>query len=142
MMNFYEGGDDSVLPEEFEAAVVRHYDTLLRLAVQRAGSRTEAEDIVQDTFLQLLRSGRTFDDEEHLKAFLIRAVINHCKTYPQCGALRSSREHAPRRAPAGFRRKRGARSRAAAASGIPRCHLPVLLRGVFDTRDRADARQT
>ena len=59
-----------MLPEEFEAAVVRHYDTLLRLAVQRAGSRTEAEDIVQDTFLQLLRSGRTFDDEEHLKAFL------------------------------------------------------------------------
>ena len=80
-MNFYEGGDDSVLPEEFEAAVVRHYDTLLRLAVQRAGSRTEAEDIVQDTFLQLLRSGRTFDDEEHLKAFLIRAVINRCKDY-------------------------------------------------------------
>ncbi|MBR3447824.1 MAG: hypothetical protein IKH27_08475 [Oscillospiraceae bacterium] len=45
-----------MLPEEFEAAVVRYYDTLLRLAVQRAGSRAEAEDIVQDTFLQLLRS--------------------------------------------------------------------------------------
>ncbi len=70
-----------MLPEEFEAAVVRYYDTLLRLAVQRAGSRAEAEDIVQDTFLQLLRSNQTFDGEEHLKAFLIRAVINRCKDF-------------------------------------------------------------
>ena len=70
-----------MLPEEFEAAVVRYYDTLLRLAVQRAGSRAEAEDIVQDTFLQLLRSKQTFDGEEHLKAFLIRAVINRCKDF-------------------------------------------------------------
>ena len=70
-----------MLPEEFEAAVVRHYDTLLRLAVQRTGSRAEAEDIVQDTFLQLLRSERTFDDDGHCKAFLIRAVINRCKDF-------------------------------------------------------------
>ena len=70
-----------MLPEEFEAVVVRHYDTLLRIAVQRTGSRAEAEDIVQDTFLQLLRSEHTFDNDEHLKAFLIRAVINRCKDF-------------------------------------------------------------
>ena len=70
-----------MLPEEFEAAFVRYYDTLLRLAVQHTYSRAEAEDIVQDTFLELLQSRRTFENDEHLKAFLIRAVINRCKDY-------------------------------------------------------------
>lgn len=31
--------------------------------------------------MQLLRSNQTFDGEEHLKAFLIRAVINRCKDF-------------------------------------------------------------
>ena len=31
--------------------------------------------------MQLLRSNQTFDGEEHLKVFLIRAVINRCKDF-------------------------------------------------------------
>ena len=58
-----------------------HYNTLLRIAVQHTGNRPEAEDIVQETFLRLLESGKQFTDGEHAKAFLIRAVINRSRDY-------------------------------------------------------------
>ena len=70
----------------FEALVTAHYNTLLRIAVQHTGDRAEAEDIVQDTFLKLLESGRQFDAHDAAKAFLIRAAINRCRDY-----LRSAR---------------------------------------------------
>ena len=39
----------------------------------------DANDIVQDTFVQYYRSDREFNDEEHLKAWLLRAAINRAK---------------------------------------------------------------
>ncbi len=68
-------------PISFEELMLRHYNTLLRLSVQHTGSRAEAEDIVQDTFLKLLESGKTFRDDGQAKAFLIRAAINRCNDY-------------------------------------------------------------
>ena len=70
----------------FEELFTANYDTLLRIAVQHTGNRPEAEDIVQETFLKLLESGKRFDDPEYAKAFLIRAAINRCYDY-----LRSAR---------------------------------------------------
>lgn len=69
--------------EAFEKTVVTHYDTLLKIAYQYTRSRAEAEDIVQDTFLKYLKIGdkRGFADDEHVKAWLIRAAINACKDY-------------------------------------------------------------
>lgn len=65
----------------FEDIVTEHYNTLLRIAVQHTGNRTEAEDIVQDTLLKLLESGKEFRDQEHAKAFLIRSTVNRCFDY-------------------------------------------------------------
>ena len=68
-------------PISFEELVTAHYDTLLRIAIQHTGNRAEAEDIVQDTFLMLLETGKQFSDRAHAKAFLIRAAINRCNDY-------------------------------------------------------------
>ena len=65
----------------FEELVITHYNTLLRIAIQNTGNRSEAEDIVQETFLQLLEKKKNFHDHEHAKAFLIRAAINRCFDY-------------------------------------------------------------
>lgn len=65
----------------FETIVTANYNTLLRLAVQHTGNRTEAEDIVQETFLKLLESRKQFTDAGHAKAYLIRSVINRCKDW-------------------------------------------------------------
>lgn len=65
----------------FEEIAAANYNTLLRLAVQHTGNRSEAEDIVQETFLKLLESRREFADEGHAKGYLIRSVINRCRDY-------------------------------------------------------------
>ena len=59
-----------------EGAVERWGDTVLRLAVSRMGNAADAEDVFQTVFMKLLKSKSRIDDEEHLKAWLIRVTIN------------------------------------------------------------------
>jgi RNA polymerase sigma-70 factor (ECF subfamily) len=39
----------------------------------------DTEDVVQDTFFQLIKVGSTLESEEHEKAWLIRTASNLCK---------------------------------------------------------------
>jgi len=39
----------------------------------------DAEDIVSDVFVKLIKSGAKFQNEEHEKAWLLRTAINLCK---------------------------------------------------------------
>ena len=57
----------------------KHGNTVLRAAFAFCGSYAESEDIVQDVFLSLHTSPKTFNDDEHLKAWLLRVTINKCK---------------------------------------------------------------
>lgn len=38
-----------------------------------------AEDVVQDTFIKLCRSSKTFQSEEHLKFWLLKVAANRCR---------------------------------------------------------------
>ena len=64
--------------------VVDQYSTMLyRLAMVRMGNKEDAEEVVQDTFLKLIyhgKKGKTFRDEEHLKAWLLTVAINRGKS--------------------------------------------------------------
>jgi len=64
----------------FEEIVGRNEDRLLRAAVSLLRSKAEAEDAVQDTFVKLLEKAPNFVDESHETAWLLRVVINHCKS--------------------------------------------------------------
>lgn len=60
---------------------IEHYtDMVLRLAAHYAPNLSDAEDVVQDVFEKLMRFEKGFESEEHLKAWLIRVTINHCKS--------------------------------------------------------------
>jgi len=59
-------------------AMERQGGTVYRLALCRLQSREDAEDVYQDVFLRLLSQGGWDWDEEHLKAWLIRATLNRC----------------------------------------------------------------
>ena len=60
---------------------IEHYtDMVLRLAAHYAPNLSDAEDVVQDVFEKLVRFEKGFENEEHLKAWLIRVTINHCHT--------------------------------------------------------------
>ena len=56
------------------AALAEQYAGMLyRLAYARTGSRADAEDVMQEVFVRLLRARPEFRDEEHAKAWLLRA---------------------------------------------------------------------
>jgi len=59
-----------------EEAVHKYSEMLYRLAFAKTGNSHDAQDIVQETFLKLVRSQKTFNDEEHRKAWLIRVTVN------------------------------------------------------------------
>ena len=67
--------------EKFIKHIVTQYsDMLIRIAFQHTRNSTDAEDIMQDVFLSLLKQP-PFETEEHLKHWIIRVTINKCKNY-------------------------------------------------------------
>lgn len=62
--------------------IVQTYsDTLIRIAVQQTKSMSEAEDIVQEVYMTLMKQKKPFANEAHLKAWLIKVTFNKCKDY-------------------------------------------------------------
>lgn len=57
----------------------RHVDTIYRVCYSFMKNKPETEDMVQETFLRLLSSGKQFENERHEKAWLIVTASNLCK---------------------------------------------------------------
>lgn len=49
------------------------------MAYSYTRNRADSEDIVQDTFVKLLKHDKSFDSEEHIRAWLIRVAANLAK---------------------------------------------------------------
>ncbi|MDR0222664.1 MAG: sigma-70 family RNA polymerase sigma factor [Oscillospiraceae bacterium] len=60
----------------FEEVMRRYSDMVYRLAFARTGNSHDAEDVTQEVFFGYVRAKKTFNDEEHRKAWLIRATVN------------------------------------------------------------------
>ena len=57
--------------------VMDHYQNMVYgLALARTGSAADAEDVFQEVFLAYFRTGKTFREEEHRKAWLLRTAVN------------------------------------------------------------------
>ena len=58
-------------------ALAREYaPAVYRLAYARTGSRADAEDVMQEVFLRLIRAGPVFASQDHAKAWLLRVASN------------------------------------------------------------------
>lgn len=62
----------------YKRVVLEFSNMLYRIAYQNLLNIEDAEDIIQDVFLELLQYKKPFHDQEHLKAWLIRVTINKC----------------------------------------------------------------
>ena len=65
--------------EEWEdpGAVAEEYGPMVyHLAYARTGSRADAEDVVQEVFVKLLRARPIFRDKAHCRAWLLRVACN------------------------------------------------------------------
>ncbi|WP_080800383.1 RNA polymerase sigma factor [Arabiibacter massiliensis] len=67
-------------PDDFmERAMSAWGGAVYRLALSQTGSAHDAEDICQDVFLRLLKDATAFEDDEHLKAWLLHVTANRCR---------------------------------------------------------------
>lgn len=73
-------GENTYQAEE----IIEKYNTMLfRLAMVRMQNEEDAKDVVQDTFLRLIQyiqKGKVFNDDEHLKAWLLTVAVNRGKS--------------------------------------------------------------
>src|SRR5436189_5060075 len=60
----------------FEEEALQLSDQVYRVARHLAGSREEAEDLVQDTYARAFRSWRSFQPGTNLRAWLLRILTN------------------------------------------------------------------
>lgn len=65
--------------EEIAEIYNRHVKTVYKVCFMLLRNATDAEDATQNTFFKMLRSGKTYQDEEHEKAWLIITAQNECK---------------------------------------------------------------
>ena len=85
---------------EMDSIIDRYQNTVYGLALARTGNRADADDVFQEGFLAYCQCGKTFRDEEHRKAWLLRTTINQSRrvtssSWRQKTVPLSEREDAP-----------------------------------------------
>ena len=71
-----KGSDRMRDTAETENAVRLYSGTVYGVALAHTGSKSDADDVFQETFLAFHCSSKTFNDSEHIKAWLIRTAVN------------------------------------------------------------------
>ncbi len=66
--------------EAFALLVDRHHARLARCAFHLLGSDAEAEEAVQDSFVRAYRSLATYKEQELFGAWIMRILVNRCRT--------------------------------------------------------------
>ena len=67
--------------EEMEAYFRKYSSMLFRVAFAEVKSHADAEDIMQEAFIRLIKTDPDFKSEEHEKAWLVRTTLNLCKDF-------------------------------------------------------------
>jgi RNA polymerase sigma-70 factor (ECF subfamily) len=74
--------------EYIEYAVGKYSDMLLRLCYVYTKNTADAEDLVSEVFISLLKRTEPFENDEHEKAWLIRLAVNRGKNFVRSGWVR------------------------------------------------------
>jgi RNA polymerase sigma-70 factor (ECF subfamily) len=65
--------------EKYIQAVNDHADSLFRIAYSVCKNRQDAEDSVQNSFMKLFTTQKSFSSDEHMKNYLVKITVNYCK---------------------------------------------------------------
>jgi RNA polymerase sigma-70 factor (ECF subfamily) len=65
--------------EAVEHALNTFGNDILRLAFSYMKSREDAEDMVQEVLIRFMQSAKAFENEQHMKAWLLQVCANGCK---------------------------------------------------------------
>ena len=64
---------------EFNRIAEQYTDIVYRATLSYCKNRNDAEDVVQNTFIKLLKTDTEFKDDEHIRKWLIHVAMNECK---------------------------------------------------------------
>ena len=70
-----------VTTDGFEATYNKYKNTVYSVIFNYVHNVDDTSDLSQDVFLKLLDCNKEFESEEHLKAWIIKVSINHCKNH-------------------------------------------------------------
>lgn len=62
-----------------EILIEKYKNNIYAVAFNICKNKYDAEDVVQDTFIQYLSHKKDFQSEQHIRAWIIRAAINKAK---------------------------------------------------------------
>ena len=57
----------------------KYFDTVYRLALCQTKQKHYADDVTQEVFLRFFKTDKSFESEEHIKAWLLRVTVNCSK---------------------------------------------------------------
>lgn len=67
--------------DDFMQAYQAYKNTVFGIALNYTKNKEDANDILQEVFTKFYLSDKTFNCEEHKKAWLIRVTVNACKKH-------------------------------------------------------------
>lgn len=65
---------------KYDRIVDLYLDSVYRIALSCCKNSYDAEDVVQNTFIKLLNTATVFEDDEHIRRWLIRVAVNECNS--------------------------------------------------------------
>lgn len=71
--------DRKQINQQAEQLLKEHGNAILRLAYSYLHQMSDAEDVLQDTIIQYIKTNPSFDSPQHEKAWLMRVAINTSK---------------------------------------------------------------
>jgi RNA polymerase sigma-70 factor (ECF subfamily) len=66
-------------PDAFGTLVSRYYDACWRFAYHMLGERSDAEDVVQETYLRAYLAIGRYDERDQFRGWLFRILTNQCR---------------------------------------------------------------
>lgn len=64
---------------KFNAIANEYIDVVYRVSLSYCKNKSDAEDVVQNTFIKLLKTDTEFVDDEHIRNWLVKVAVNECK---------------------------------------------------------------
>ena len=65
--------------QQLELLISKYQKNLFSIAFNICRNIDDANDVVQDTFVQYIATRKDFNDEDHIKAWLIKVAVNKAK---------------------------------------------------------------
>lgn len=66
---------------EVAESINKYYEMVYRIVYSKLSNKSESRDICQIVFIKFLENKNKFEEEEHIKWWLIRVAVNCCKSY-------------------------------------------------------------